>query len=80
MCPSDVPRGQYNVQLPEDLADEVRREAHRLSGHRRRGFSDLITILARYGWDAYQRGDLEIGREPRVISYRLVRSQGREDT
>lgn len=73
MGADDVARKQYNVQLPRDLADEVKTEAHRLSGHRRRGFSDLIAIFARYGWEAYQKGDLEIKREPQVVSYRLTR-------
>jgi hypothetical protein len=62
---------QCNVQIPKDLVEELRVEAYRLTGHRRRGFSDLLSIFARYGWEAYQRGDLEIERRPKVVSYNL---------
>ena len=63
---------QCNVQIPTDLVEELRAEAYHLTGHRRRGFSDLLSIFARYGWEAYQRGDLEIERQPKVVSYNLI--------
>ena len=70
------PLKQCNVQLPVDLVDELKIEAHRLTGHRRRGFSDLLAICARYGWEAYQRGELTVDRQAMTITYRLVRSEG----
>ncbi len=66
---------QYNVQLPADLVGELKREAHRLTGHKRRGFSDLLAACASHGWEAYKRGELSIERQPRVISYHLVRGE-----
>lgn len=75
MGTNDAAHKQYNVRLPRELADEVKAEAHRLTEHRSRGFSDLIAIFARYGWEAYQKGDLEIKREPQVVSYRLIRDR-----
>lgn len=69
------PFKQCNVQLPTDLVIELRAEACLLTGHRRRGFSDLLAIFAHYGWEAYQRGDLTIEREPRIVSYRLVKGE-----
>ena len=66
---------QCNVQLPTALVEELKAEAHRLTGHRRRGFSDLVTICARYGWEAYQRGDLEVKRQANVVSYGIVRKK-----
>ncbi|MCP4536596.1 MAG: hypothetical protein GY832_05570 [Chloroflexi bacterium] len=66
---------QCNIQLPTDLVAELKVEAHRLTGHRRRGFSDLLAICAQYGWEAYQRGDLTIDRQAKVVTYQLVRSK-----
>ncbi len=68
-----TPLKQCNVQLPIDLVDALKAEAHRLTGHRRRGFSDLLAVCARYGWEAYQRGDLTVERQATSIAYRLVR-------
>jgi len=66
---------QCNVQLPKDLVSELKREAHHLTGHKKRGFSNLLAICARCGWDAYQRGELAVERRPQVISYRLVKGK-----
>ncbi len=67
---------QYNIQLPIDLADELKGKAQRLTGHRRRGFSDLLAVCARHGWEAYQRGDLTVERRAHAVTYRLVKSEG----
>ena len=69
----ESPLKQCNIQLPIDLVDELKVEAHRLTGHRRRGFSDLLAICARYGWEAYQRGELAVDRQAMSIAYRLIR-------
>jgi len=66
---------QCNVQLPADLVSELKSEAHHLTGHNRRGFSDLLAACASHGWEAYQRGELAIKRRPMVISYRLFRDE-----
>ena len=72
---NQISRKQCNVQLPENLVDELKAEAHRLTGHRRRGFSDLLSICASYGWEAYQLGKLAIDREAKVVSYRLIKHE-----
>ena len=66
---------QCNVQLPTDLIDELKVEASRLTGHRRRGFSNLLAVCARFGWEAYQRGDLVVERRPITLTCRIVRSE-----
>ena len=66
---------QCNVQLPAALVSELKAEAHRMTGHKKRGFSDLLTVCAHYGWEAYQRGELTVERQPQVISYRLVKGK-----
>jgi hypothetical protein len=76
MCSNEaIASTQCNVQLPTALVEELKSEAHRLTGHRRRGFSDLVTICTRYGWEAYQRGDLEVKRQANVVSYGIVRKK-----
>jgi hypothetical protein len=64
---------QCNVQLPADLVDKLKTEAHNLTGHKRRGLSDLLAICARHGWEAYQRGEVTIEREIVAFNYRLVK-------
>jgi hypothetical protein len=71
---------QCNVQLPADLVEDIKQEAYTLTGHKRRGFSDLLAACARYGWGAYQRGELKIERQPTVISYRLVKGDDPADS
>ena len=66
---------QCNVKLPTDLIDELKVEAHRLTGHQRRGFSNLLAVCARFGWEAYQRGDLVVERQPATLTYRIIRSE-----
>lgn len=66
---------QCNVQLPTNLVSALKSEAHRLTGHKKRGFSNLLAICARCGWDVYQRGELAVERQPQVISYRLVKGE-----
>jgi len=68
---------QCNITLPTDLIAEIKAEAYRLTGHQRRGFSELVSICARYGWAAYQRGELSVERKPKVITYQIV---AKEDT
>lgn len=66
---------KVNVRLPVDLVDEIKGEAHRLTGHKRRGFSDLLALLLRHGWDAYQAGELELETKPARVELRIVKAQ-----
>ena len=63
---------KITARLPADLVELIRAEAHGLTGHKRRGFQNLLGILLRYGWEAYQRGELEVEMEPRGIDYQIV--------
>jgi hypothetical protein len=76
----DETRRQCNVQLPASLIEDLKREGHRLTEHSRRGFSDLLTACARYGWAAYKRGELVIERQPVALYYRLVVCDEQMDT
>lgn len=55
------------VRLPESLYQAISHEAHALSGHERRGVQGLITVLLRYGWQAYQDGTLKLELVPRTV-------------
>jgi hypothetical protein len=57
-------RKQYNLTLPTWLADAVKQEGARLTGHQRRGFSDLVTILLEHGWKAYLDEQIEVELVP----------------
>ncbi len=67
-----VQKQKVNVNLPVDLVTAIKQEAVSLTGHRRRGFSDLVTVLLRYGWEAYQAGDLEVETRPVKVEVRIV--------
>ena len=60
------------LRLPQMLVTEVKREAHRLTGHKRRGFQTFAAILMRYGWEAYKRGDLKVTTTQRVVEVDLM--------
>ena len=63
---------KVTVRLPRDLVTVLKAEAHSLTNHQRRGFSDLLAVCARHGLEAYQAGDLEIAVAPRVVERRIV--------
>lgn len=65
-------RQKVNVNLPVSLVTAIKRESRNLTGHRRRGFSDLVTVLLRYGWEAYQAGDLKLEMQPVKVEMRIV--------
>lgn len=65
-------RQKVNVNLPVGLVAAIKREAKNLTGHQRRGFSDLVTVLLRYGWEAYQAGDLKLEMQPVKVEMRIV--------
>ena len=65
-------RQKVNLNLPSNLANAIRQKAFALTGHKRRGFSDLVVILLRHGWEAYQAGELEIELKPSVIEMRIT--------
>lgn len=58
--------------FPVTLADAIRAEATRLTGHGRRGFSDLLLVLVQVGWEAYQRGEIEIELRPTAVEQRIA--------
>lgn len=60
------------LRLPQMLVTEVQREAHRLTGHKRRGFQTFAAILMQHGWDAYMRGDLKVTTTQRVVEVDLI--------
>ena len=66
-----VSRQKVNLNLPSGLTNAIRQEAAALTGHRRRGFSDLMTVLLQYGWEAYQSGELEIELQPVAVEMRI---------
>lgn len=63
---------KVTVRLPADLVEAIGLEAHRLTKHNRRGMQDLMAVLLRYGWEAYQRGDLEVELQPTAVAFRIV--------
>jgi len=65
-------RQKVNVNLPANLVMAIKQEAISLTGHRRRGFSDLMAVLLQYGWEAYQAGDLELEMQAVTIEMRIV--------
>lgn len=67
-----VTRTKVNFNLSANLVDAIREEAFRLTGHRRRGFSDFVLILLQHGWNAYQAGDLEIELQPATVEMRIT--------
>ena len=68
---------KVTVRLPADLLGAIKAEAHDLTGHQRRGFQDLLGVLVRWGWDAYQSGALEVELQPRTVERRIViKSEG----
>lgn len=67
-----VARQKTTVNLPDNLVDAIRQEAFNLTGHKRRGFSDLVTVLLRYGWEAYQAGDLTLEMQPAAVELRIM--------
>ncbi|RLC76900.1 MAG: hypothetical protein DRJ03_22345 [Chloroflexi bacterium] len=64
-------RQKVNLNLPSNLANAIRQTAFALTGHKRRGFSDLAVVLLRYGWEAYQAGELEIELQPVAVEMRI---------
>lgn len=67
-----VARHKVTFNLPDNLVNAIRREALDLTGHKRRGFSDLVTVLLQHGWNAYQVGDLKIEMKPATIETRIT--------
>lgn len=65
-------RQKVNVNLPAGLVMAIKQEAITLTGHRRRGFSDLMAVLLQYGWTAYQVGDLELEMQAVTVEMRIV--------
>ncbi len=63
---------KVNLNLPANLTNAIRLEAAALTGHKRRGFSNLMAILIQAGWDAYQSGELEIELKPVAVEMRIV--------
>jgi hypothetical protein len=68
----EVQRQKVNVNLPLILVTAIKQEATSLTGHRRRGFSDLVTVLLQYGWKAYQAGELKLGVQAVRVEMRIV--------
>jgi hypothetical protein len=67
-------RKAYKLTLPVSLKEAIHREAARLTGHKRRGLSDFVTILLEYGWEAYIDGKLEVELQPEVVQRRITRA------
>lgn len=67
-----VVRQKVNLNLPSALTNAIRLEAAALTGHKRRGFSELMAVLIQYGWDAYQAEQLEIELKPVAVEMRIV--------
>jgi len=63
---------KVTVRLPADLVEVLKREATTLTGHKRRGFSDLLALCARHGLEAYLRGEMEVEVQPAVVECRIV--------
>ena len=63
---------KVTIRLPANLVEDVKREAHRLTGHKRRGFQDFVAVLLRYGWNAYLDGELIVEMQPTVVQRRIV--------
>jgi hypothetical protein len=66
-------RKAYKLTLPVSLKKAIHQEAARLTGHKRRGLSDLVTVLLEYAWDAYTEGELEVQLQPTVVQHRIAR-------
>jgi hypothetical protein len=58
-------------KVPSSLASALRGEGARLTGHKRRGFSDLVVALLEYAWVAYQDGEVEIELQPTAVEHRI---------
>jgi hypothetical protein len=58
-------------KVPSTLASALRGEGARLTGHKRRGFSDLVVALLEYAWAAYQNGEVEIELQPTTVEHRI---------
>jgi len=67
-----VKKRKVNVNLPCALVDTIKRESTALTGHGRRGFSDLVAVLLAYGWEAYRAGDLKIELRPATVETKIV--------
>lgn len=63
---------KVTVRLPTRLVEGLRREAYELTGHRRRGFRDLLAVCADYGLAALADGTLTVGLRPEVTVHRIV--------
>lgn len=63
---------RITVDLPPGLAEAVRAEAFRLTGHKRRGLSDFVAVLIEHGWQAYKAGELEIELQATAVQHRIV--------
>lgn len=67
-------RRKVNLNLPVALVDAIKQESIAMTGHKRRGFSDLVTLLLEYGWDAHKAGDLELETKSVTVELRIVKA------
>lgn len=63
---------KITVRLPTPLVEQLRQQAYQLTGHRRRGFQDLLAVCANHGLAAALDGDLTIELEPQATVLRIV--------
>lgn len=68
----ELKKQKVNLNLPASLTNAIRAEAFALTGHKRRGFSDLVIVLLRHGWAAYQAGELKIEMQPVAVEMKIA--------
>ena len=67
------PTSFYKVRLPTELAASIKAEAARLTGHKQRGWSDMVTVLVTYGWEAWLTGELRFKTQAVSTALAIVR-------